>query len=258
MKIAVCVKVVPDGPLRLDPATRRLERPAGALALSRLDAPALEAALRLREAGTEAELVVVTVAPEAAGEALLKALALGADRAVLVADEAIAGSDLLATSRVLAAALAREQADLVVFGQQGAESDGALLWAAVAERLRLPVVSQATAIQLDDGHVRVRRQTELGLETVEAPLPAVVGVVDAGTERRYPSLKGIMGAKAKPQELLRLADLGLAAAAVGDAGSQTAVLGIAPSPPRAEARTLEDDGTAAEQILAFLRERSLA
>ena len=146
---------------------------------------------------------------------------MGADRAVLVSDDAAAGSDLVATSRLLAAALEKENADLVLFGQQASDADGAVLWAAVAERLGRPVVSQAMELAVDGGSVRVKRQTEFGYDTIEAPLPAVVAVSDAINEPRYPSLKGIMGAKKKPQDVLSLAELGVDAGEAGEAGSRT-------------------------------------
>jgi electron transfer flavoprotein beta subunit len=257
VKIAVCVKHVPDtASKRLDPATKRLDR-SGEGTLNQFDANAVEEGLRLKDAGGEAEVIIVSVGPEQAGDALRKALAMGADRAVLVSDEAAAGSDLVATSRLLAAALARENPDLVVFGQQASDSDGAVLWAAVAERLRRPLVSQAAEVTLRDGTVRAKRQTEFGYDVIDAPLPAVVAVSDAINEPRYPSLKGIMGAKKKPQDTLRVGDLGLEAAQVGEAGSQTEVYDLTDPPARGEARKIEDDGNGAEQIVEFLAEKRL-
>src|SRR5438552_14518317 len=141
-------------------------------------------------------------------DALRKALAMGADRAVLVSDESLAGADLLGTSKALAGALEREGADLVLFGQQSADGDGACVCAAVGELLRRPVISQVSELKVDPGAVTGKRQTEFGYERVRAPLPAVVAVSDAINEPRYPSLKGIMGAKAKPQETLSAADVG--------------------------------------------------
>src|SRR5205823_8385079 len=140
---------------------------------------AVEEALRLKESAGEADVVVVSVGPASAADALRKALAMGADRALLVSDDAVAGSDLVATSRVLAAALEREGADLVLFGQQASDSDGAVLWAAVAERLRRPVISQVAELTVGDGTVRGKRQTEFGYDVIEAPLPVVVAVSDA-------------------------------------------------------------------------------
>src|SRR5262245_46938626 len=182
---------------------------------------------------------------------------MGADRAVLVSDEAAAGSDLVATSRVLAKAIERESADLVLFGQQSSDSDGAVLWAAVADRLRLPLISQAAELTVADGKATVKRQTEFGYDRIEAPLPAVVAVSDAINEPRYPSLKGIMGAKSKPQETLALADVGVGSDEAGEAGSRTEVLELAPPPARGESRKIEDDGSGAQQILDFLLENKL-
>src|SRR5205085_211842 len=129
-----------------------------------------------------------------------------------------------ATSAVLAKALERESADLILFGQQANDSDGAFLWAAVADRLRLPVVSQAAEVTLGDGKATVKRQTEFGYDVIESPLPVVIAVSDAINEPRYPSLKGIMGAKSKPQETLSLAELELEAPA-----SQTGVYALRPT-----------------------------
>src|SRR5437588_334773 len=218
MKIAVCAKVVPEGQKRLNPETKRLER-SGELALNPFDVNAVEEALRVKEASGEGEVVVISMGPERALDPLRKALAMGADRAVLVSDEGAAGSDLVATSYVLAKALEREGADIVLFGQQASDADGAVLWAAVAERLRRPLISQAAELQVADGKVTVKRQTEFGYDRIEAPLPAVVAVSDAINEPRYPSLKGIMGAKRKPQDVVPLGELGVLskAASLGDA-----------------------------------------
>src|SRR4029450_13116957 len=140
VKIAVCVKEVPDAgvTVRIDPNTKRLDR-SGEGALNHFDSQAVEEALKVKEAGGEGEVVLVSMGPAGALDSLRKALAMGADRAVIVSDDAAAGSDLVATSRALAAALERESADLVLFGQQSSDSDGAVLWAAVADRLRRPV-----------------------------------------------------------------------------------------------------------------------
>ena len=257
MKIAVCVKQVPEGTsLKLDPGTRRLDR-SGEGALNHFDANAVEEALRLKESAGDAEVVVVSVGPANAADALRKALAMGADRALHVSDDAIAGSDLVATSRVLAAALEREGADLVLFGQQASDSDGAVLWAAVADRLRRPLVSQAAELTVTGGSLRAKRQTEFGYDVIEAALPAVVAVSDAINEPRYPSLKGIMGAKKKPQETLALGDLGVDAGDAGEAGSKTEVYELSQPPSRGDSRKIEDDGNAAEQIVEFLAEKRL-
>lgn len=258
MKIAVCVKQVPGSgaPRRISPDTRRLDRSVEA-ELNPFDLNAIEEALRIVEAVGGGEIVLVSMGPERAVEALRKGLAMGADRTVLVSDEAAAGSDLVATSLVLAGVLQRESPDLVLFGQQASDSDGAVLWAAVAERLRLPCVSQVSELTVADGKVTAKRQTEFGYDRIEAPLPAVVAVSDAINEPRYPSLKGIMGAKKKPQETLTLADLGIDPALAGEAGSKTEVYALNPPPPRGASIRIEDDGMAAEKIVEFLAERKL-
>ena len=258
MKIAVCVKQVPDAAVhkRMDPATKRLDR-SGEAALNPVDANAVEEALRIKESTGDGEVVVVSLGPEKAMDSLRKALAMGADRAVLVADDGAAGSDLVATSYALARALEREGADLVLFGQQASDSDGAVLWAAVAERLRRPMISQAAELTLEDGSITGKRQTEFGYDVIRAALPAVVAVADSINEPRYPSLKGIMGAKKKPQDVLTLGELGVEPDRAGEAGSRTEVLALSEPPPRGETRKIEDDGSGAEQIVAFLAEKRL-
>jgi electron transfer flavoprotein beta subunit len=256
MKIAVCVKHIPEGVKRIDATSKRLDR-SGEGALNAFDANAVEEALRLKDAAGGGEVVLVSLGPAKAQDALRKALAMGADRAVLISDEAVAGADLVATSYVLAKALERENADLVLFGQQAGDSDGAVLWAAVADRLRRPMVSQAAELTHGDGKLTVKRQTEFGYDVIETPLPAVVAVSDAINEPRYPSLKGIMGAKSKPQETLSLADLGVEADRVGTDGSRTEVYALNEPPSRGESRKIDDDGNAAQQIVDFLAEKRL-
>jgi electron transfer flavoprotein beta subunit len=258
MKIAVCVKQVPDATVhkKIDPGTKRLDR-SGEAALNPTDLNAVEEALRIKESQGEGEVVLVSLGPEKAVESLRKALAMGADRSVLVADEKAAGSDLLGTSRALAAVLEREAADLVLFGQASSDGDGAVLWAAVADRLRRPLISQAASIEVEGDKVTGKRQTEHGYDVISAPLPAVVAVSDAINEPRYPSLKGIMGAKTKPQETLSFADLGVDTAEAGEAGAKTTVLELGPPPSRGDSIKIEDDGSAAQKILDYVLERRL-
>ena len=252
------MKEVPDAsaPKRMDPQTFRLDRSVPG-ALNDFDTHALEEALRIGEQEGDGEVVALLMGPPKAADSLRKALAVGADRAVHVADDALVGSDLIATSRVLAKAIERENPDLILFGQQAADSDGAVLWAAVADRLRLPVISQAASLELADGKAKVKRQTEYGYDVIEAPLPCVVAVSDAINEPRYPSLKGIMGAKKKPQDSVTTADLGLGPEEVGETGSRTKVYAVGEPPPRGESRRIEDNGDAAEAILEYLAEKKL-
>ena len=249
MKIAVCVKQVPEGNRRIDPESKRLDR-SGEGALNPFDANAVEEALSLKDG--EGEVVLVSLGPAKAQDALRKALAMGADRAVLVSDDGAQGADLVATSAALAKALEREGADLILFGQQANDSDGAVLWAAVADRLRLPVVSQAAEITHADGKLTVKRQTEFGYDVIETPVPAVIAVSDAINEPRYPSLKGIMSAKSKPQETVSLSDLG-----VESLESRTEVYALNDPPARGDSKKIEDDGDAAQAIVDFLAEKRL-
>jgi electron transfer flavoprotein beta subunit len=243
MKIVVCVKAVPDAASgrRLDPSTKRLDRSAEPT-LSDFDGYAVEEALQIG-----GEVVVLSMGPERALDALRKALAMGADRAVLVSHDALAGADLLGTASALAEALERESPDLVLFGQQSADGGGACLWAAVAEKLRRPAISQVSELTVEGSSVTGKRQTEFGYDTIKAPLPAIVAVSDAINTPRYPSLKGIMGAKKKPQETV-------SAAAVAPG---TDVLALTPPPARGESVKIEDDGSAAEKIVEFLAEKRL-
>ena len=256
MKIAVCVKHVPCGTLRMRPDSGTLDR-SGPGELNATDKNAIEEALRLKEGG-DAEVVVVTMGP-GGGDGVV-AHRPGHGRRPRGARRRPRRSPAPTSSRRAGCSprvLERESPDLVLFGQQTSDGGGAVLWAAVAERLQLPFVSQATKLTLGDGVVTVERETEVGNDTIEAKLPAVVAVSDAINEPRYTSLKGMMAAKKKPLDTLTASDLGLAADAVGVAGSQTVVLGAGAPPARAGAVTIEDDGTAAQAIFDYLAEREL-
>jgi len=258
MKIAVCVKEVPDpGPnRRIDPDTKRMDR-SGDRSLNQYDLHAVEQALRLKEAAGDGEVVLISMGASRALDSIRKGLGMGADRAVLVSDEAAAGSDLVATAEVLAAAIQAESPDLVLFGQQTTDGDGAVLWAAVADKLRMPVVSQISELEVADGHATAKRQTEFGYDRIRAPLPAVLAVADSLNEPRYPSLKGIMGAKKKPQDVKSLADVGVDPGSAGEAGSRTTVIALGPPPSRGDTIKIEDDGSGAQKIIDFLVERKL-
>jgi electron transfer flavoprotein beta subunit len=257
VKIAVCVKHVPEGTAhaRIDPETKRLNR-SGEGAINPFDTHAVEEALRIKDA-QGGEVLVVSMGPQSAQDSVRKALAMGADSGLLVTDDAAAGSDLVATTNALAAALEPEAADLVLFGQQAGDSDGAVLWAAVADRLRRPVISQVAELTVAEGKVTGKRQTEFGYDTIEAPLPAVVAVSDAINEPRYPSLKGIMGARSKPQRSVSVSELGVEAGSVGEAGSKTVVHGLNDPPPRGDTVKIEDDGSAPEKIVDYLAEKKV-
>ena len=262
MKIAVCVKEVPGAnvPRRHDEATKRLVRD-GDQVLNSYDAHAMEAALQLKEAGgdaADATITAVCMGPEGATRTLQKALALGADDAVLVTDPALEGSDILATARALAAALAKQGPfDLVLLGQQASDSDCWVLPGVLAELLEAPVATQASKLELAGGSASLERQTELGYEKLALSLPAVVSVSDAINTPRYPALKAIMAAKKKPLVTLGLGDLGLDAGQVGTAGSATKVVEFTPPPAKEGGVKFEDDGSGADKIVEFLAGRNL-
>ncbi len=260
MKIAVCVKEVPGSSAarRHDPATRRLVR-EGDQGLNSYDSHAIEAALQLRESGAaaDAQITAFCMGPEAATRTLQKALALGADDAVLITDPALAGSDILATARALAAAISAGGYDLVLMGQQAGDSDCWALPGVLAELLEMPVVTQASKLELSGSALQLERQTEAGYEQLGMTLPAVVSVSDAINTPRYPSLKAIMGAKKKPLEQRSLADLGLDPGAAGEQGSGTVVFGFAQPPAKEAGIKLESDADSVERVVDFLAQKSL-
>lgn len=262
MNVAVCVKEVPDSsaPKRLDPSTYRLVR-EGDQVLNAFDTHAIEAALELRESGSlgdDAKITAYCMGPATATRTLQKALALGADEAVHISDEALGGSDVIATARALAAAIKAGDTQLVILGQQAGDSDCWILPGALAEMLGWPVVTQASKLTFDGSTAIVERQTENGYETLASPTPAVITVSDALNEPRYPSLKAIMGAKRKPLNVLDVAGLGLSASDVGDAGSRTAVLGLSDPPHKESGMRIEDEGgNSVDEIVNFLAAKSL-
>ncbi|GAA1136462.1 electron transfer flavoprotein subunit beta/FixA family protein [Nocardioides aquiterrae] len=253
MRIVVCVKPVPPEPT-LDDAGR-LDRSGGA-ALTGVDESAVETALRVRD-GVGGEVVVLAMVPPDAADALRPALAMGADRAVVVAGDALAGADLLATSSALAAALRGLGPDLVVLGAASGDGNGALLWAALGERLGLPVLSRAVEVTVADGRVRATRQTESGLHRAEAELPAVLALSGEVCVPRYPSFRDVIAAKKAVLETVTPAELGVPESELGAAGSRTRVLAAAPAPARGEAEIIEDDGDAHERVVDFLAQRRL-
>jgi electron transfer flavoprotein beta subunit len=260
VNIAVCVKEVPSATSqrRLDPGTKRLDR-SGDSEPNPFDVHALEEAIQIRERGADVgEIVAVCMGPESAQRVLTKALALGADRAVLVTDAALAGSDIAGTAYVLAAAVGKQDADLVLLGQQAADADCYVMAAAVADHLRRPLVTQVAELRLEGGTVKAKRQAEHGYDLIEAPLPAVISVSDAINTPRLPSIKAIMGAKKKPLETVSAADLELDAGRVGGDNARSVVREISPPPAKAEGLKIEDSGgDSAEKVVAFLSEKGL-
>ncbi|GLI25928.1 electron transfer flavoprotein subunit beta [Agromyces rhizosphaerae] len=254
MRIAVLRKQVPDtwGERRMDPTTGRADRDASDAVADEIDDRALELALHLREELGGAEIVLLTMGPDAAEQALRAGLALGADRAVHVIDERLVGADLLQTGRALAAALAREAFDLVLTGLESTDGRGGVLPAMLAERLGLPLVSAATSLEVAGGALRAARATEFQAMDVEVPLPAIVTVTERFPEARIGSFRGIRQAKKKPVDRLSLSDLALA-----PAPAASVVVDVDRAPERTAGARIVDDGTAAEAVADFLAERNL-
>jgi electron transfer flavoprotein beta subunit len=250
------VKYVPDatGDRRFADDTTT-DRDAVDGLLSELDEYGVEQALRIKEASDDAEVTVLTVGGDDASDALKKALSMGADKAVHVNDDDIHGSDVMATSAIVAKALEKTGYDLVVCGMASTDGGMGVLPALLAERLGLPQVTLLSEVSVEGGVVKGRRDGDAATELVEANLPAVVSVTDQSGEARYPSFKGIMAAKKKPVEDLDLDDLGIEADEVGLEGAWTAVETITERPARTKGTIVKDEGEGGKQLAAFLAEQ---
>jgi electron transfer flavoprotein beta subunit len=191
--------------------------------------------------------------------ALHKAVSLGADRSVHLADDALAGSDVAATGYALAKTLERESPDVVLLGQQSDDGECYTIGAVVADHLQMPSLTQVIKIDVNDGKLRCERQAEYGYDTVDIELPAVISVGDAINEPRYPSLKAIMGAKKKPLDALAIGDVGIEADRVGEAGSMVVASAFRAPPAKQGGQVIEDEDTdeTVEKIVAWLEERKL-
>lgn len=261
MRVVVCVKHVPD--LQSDRAfteERRVDRGQGDGTLNELDENAVEAALTM-VAEHGGEVVVLTAGPADAEDAVRRGLQMGADRAVHVLDDAMAGSDVFGTARVLAAAVRHVAADgpvdLVLTGMAALDGLTSMLPSALAAQLELPQLTMATKVELADGVVTVQRSLDHATEVLSAPLPALVSVTDAANEPRYPAFAGIMAARKKTVDVLDLADLGVDPGGVGDAGARTEVLDAVARPERENRVLITDDGTAGVRLAQYLVDNKL-
>ncbi len=252
MNIAVCVKQIPDPaePGRLE-ADHTLVR-EGKLVLDESDSYGVEMALQLVDAAGEGEVTLVSMAPRGEISGLRTALAMGAAKAILVSDEALSGAGALDTAKVLAAALGRTTFDLVLAATESSDGYTGTVPEQLAAVLGLPSVTFATSVEVDGDTLTVRRQTERGHDVVECPLPAVVSVTAGVVEPRYPSFKGIMGAKSKPVDQVTVADLGIDAATVGWAGAGQEIVEVVTSRERQAGEVVLDDGDAHLRIVEYL------
>ena len=253
MNVVVCVKQIPDpnAPGKLDPQTKRLVREGVDLVLDPGDEHAVEAGLQLVEKDG-GEVVIVSMGPAKALEAIRRALAMGANRGILVTDTGLENSDALSTARAVAAAIKDMKVDLVICGTESTDGSTGAVPAQLAELLGLPLLSFAKKLEVNDGKAVIDRQTDDGFDVVEAPLPAVVTVTGGINEARYPALRGIMQAKNKEVKQVGISDLGLDGRA-GKAALTQEVVEVAPAEARKAGEVIEDKGEGAKRIADFLQ-----
>ena len=253
MNVVVCVKQIPDpadpGALTSDHTLKR----DGKLILDESDTYGVEMALQLVDKAGEGEVTLVSMAPNGEVSGLRQALAMGAAKAILVSDDALAGAGALDTAKVLAAAIGTAgDYDLVLAGVESSDGYTGVVPEQIAALLDLPSIGFAKSVDIADGTLKVQRQTEAGYDECESPLPALVTVTAGVVEPRYPSFKGIMAAKSKPLDTVTVADLGLDASAVGWAGAGQEIVDVTAAPEREAGEKIVDEGEAHQQIVEFL------
>jgi electron transfer flavoprotein beta subunit len=258
MNIVVLMKQVPDteGDRKLA-ADNTVDRAAVDPVINYIDEFAIEEGLRLKEANDGSEVTILTVGPERATESIRKALSMGADKAVHISDEALHGSDAVATAKAIAGALGTMEWDVAIAGSEATDARGAVVPAMLAELLGAPQLTQARKVTIDGSTVTIERVTETGYESVTGPTPAVISVVEKINEPRYPSFKGIMAAKSKPIEVKALADINVDAGQVGLANSWTAVESFENAPPREAGQQVKDEGDGGAKIAEYLAAKKL-
>jgi electron transfer flavoprotein beta subunit len=260
MKMYVCIKQIPDPNTvisKLDPNTKRLVRSGVSLVLDPGDESTISAAIKIRDTIGDSEVTVVSMGPTSAQESMRRALAMGADRAILVTDPALEGSDALSTARVLAAVLKKEEVDLVFCSTESTDGYTGMVPGGVAEFLGLPQLTFAREITIEGQKAVIKRVTTTGYQTVECPLPAVVTIASGSFEAIYPTMKGIMGAKKKPFSQFSLTDLGIEASQVGEAGARERVMTVGTAEARAAGQVIKDEGNSAQAIADFLQRYQL-
>jgi electron transfer flavoprotein beta subunit len=257
MNIVVCVKQVPDtwAEKKLDPKDQTLDRASVDAVINELDEYAVEEALRLAETHGGpgvSKVTALTMGPPGANEVIKKALQMGADEGIHLVDDALHGSDAVATSYALAKVLESIEWDVVIFGSESTDARMSVVPAMVAEQLGRPQLTYSRKVEVDGATIRVERLTDYGHDKVEAALPAVVSVVEKINEPRYPSFKGIMAAKKKPIRTVSVADAGIAADKVGLGAARSAVESFADRPPRQGGTVVKDEGDGGVKIAEFL------
>ncbi|MBJ7609745.1 MAG: electron transfer flavoprotein subunit beta/FixA family protein [Candidatus Dormibacteraeota bacterium] len=255
MNVVVCIKQVPDpnSPGQLDPSTHLLKRD-GELVLDPGDEFGVEAGLQLVEKHG-GQVTVVSMGPERGLDAVRKALAMGAAKGVLISDDSLRGSDALTTAKVLAAAIRKQDFDVVITATESTDGYTGVVPQMIAGLLDIPAVTFAKSVSVEGDKLTAQRQTETGIEVVEATLPVVLSVTAGVNEPRYPSLKGIMGAKQKPLDRPGPADLNLED--VGGASTGQRITAIDSAPERAAGEIIKDEGEAAKRIVDFLADKKV-
>ena len=257
MHVVVCVKPIPPGApsRRLDPASLTLDRTAP-LVMDDVDAQGVELALRLAERASgrhgHCRVTAVSMAPEGALACLRGALAMGVGAGVVVSDDALAGSDSLVTAKVLAAVARRLAPDLIVAGTESSDGYTGTMPAQLAELLGLPSVTFVRALEVRDGVLVAERQGADRVDEVTCPLPALVTAMPGVRQPRYPSFSGLRASRSAPIEVLSLAELGLAAAQVGPAGSRQRVVAVRAAPARPPGVQVLDGGDGHVRIIEEL------
>lgn len=255
MDIVVLVKQVPDTATerKLRPDDFTLDRAGSDGVLNELCEYAIEEALLLREKHG-GEVTVLSMGPEQATDSIRKALSMGADKAVHLCDEALRGSDALQTAYALSKALGTLSYDVVLLGSESTDARTGVLGAALAEYLGAAQLTLAGKVEIDGDSrtARIHRVADYGHDVVEAPLPAVISVVEKINEPRYPSFKLIMQAKKKPVATLDLAAAQIDPAEVGLAAAATAVTGAEPAPARGAGTVVKDEGDGGTKVAEFL------
>lgn len=246
MKIVVTVKQVPDPNANFSLEADNTISREREVVLDPGDECGVEEGLQLKEAHG-GEVILVSMGPERAKDAIRKGLSMGADRAVLVTDASLAGADALLTAKVLAAAIKKEQADLVICGTESYDGSTGMVPPMLAELLGFPQLTFAKKVEVDGSNVKVHRQTADGYQVVEASTPCLITVTAAIAEPRYASLKGIMAARSKEIKQVAFADLGV------DKGEPAETIeGVAEAEARKAGEVIQDDGTAVDKIMSVL------
>ena len=254
--IVVLIKQVPDTwtERKLSEGDWTLDREAADAVLDEINERAVEEALLIKEReGGDSTVTVLTAGPERATEAIRKALSMGADKAVHLLDDGLHGSDMVQTGWALARALGTiEGTELVIAGNEATDGTGGAVPAIIAEYLGLPQLTHVRKLSVENGKVTAERETDDGVFTLEASLPAVVSVNEKINEPRFPSFKGIMAAKKKEVTTLTLAEIGVEADEVGVANAGSKVLSSTPKPPKTAGEKVTDEGDGGTKIAEYL------